>query len=203
MAKIKFRSKLYFSVGVCVALGAGIGATFGNVALGAGLGGETRYAFARAPRITLRGGTPLNVNQVIVGLSVGGTLKSDWYDGLLGPGLLQRYNLIFDYPHARLWLSPRTLVPHSTQFDASGLTVFAEGPDLQQFTVRDVVEGGPGAAAGVHLGDTILAMNGTPATGLTLSAVRSLLSRPAGTVQLQLRGVDGDREVTVSLQRQL
>lgn len=50
MAKIKFRSKLYFSVGVCVALGAGIGVTFNNVALGAGLGAVLGIIMSAAPK---------------------------------------------------------------------------------------------------------------------------------------------------------
>ncbi len=50
MAKIKFRSKLYFSIGVCTALGAGIGATFGNLAIGAGLGAALGAILSAAPK---------------------------------------------------------------------------------------------------------------------------------------------------------
>jgi hypothetical protein len=50
MAKIKFRSKLYFSLGVCIALGAGIGATMGNVAVGAGLGAVLGIILSAAPK---------------------------------------------------------------------------------------------------------------------------------------------------------
>ncbi len=50
MAKIKFRSRLYFSLGVCIALGAGIGATMGNVAIGAGLGAAFGAILSAAPK---------------------------------------------------------------------------------------------------------------------------------------------------------
>ncbi len=50
MAKIKFRSRLYFSLGVCIALGAGIGATMGNVGIGAGLGAAFGAILSAAPK---------------------------------------------------------------------------------------------------------------------------------------------------------
>ena len=50
MAKIKFRSGLYFSLGVCIALGAGIGVALGNVALGAGLGAAFGAILSAAPK---------------------------------------------------------------------------------------------------------------------------------------------------------
>lgn len=50
MAKVRFRAGLYFSVGVCVALGAGIGAALGNVAAGAGLGAVLGIIMSAAPK---------------------------------------------------------------------------------------------------------------------------------------------------------
>ena len=50
MAKIKFRSKLYFSIAVCLALGAGIGATFDHLALGAVLGAVLGIILSAAPK---------------------------------------------------------------------------------------------------------------------------------------------------------
>ena len=50
MAKIKFPARLWFSVGVCVALGAGIGSALGNVAAGAGLGALAGIFLSAAPK---------------------------------------------------------------------------------------------------------------------------------------------------------
>ena len=50
MAQIKFRGRLYFSIGVCVALGAGIGSALGNLALGAGLGALAGIFLSAAPK---------------------------------------------------------------------------------------------------------------------------------------------------------
>lgn len=50
MAKIRFPAKLYFSVGVCIALGAGIGSALGNIAVGAGLGALAGIFLSAAPK---------------------------------------------------------------------------------------------------------------------------------------------------------
>ena len=50
MAKIRFPSRLYFSLGVCVALGAGIGVALGNLPLGAGLGAVLGIVLSAAPK---------------------------------------------------------------------------------------------------------------------------------------------------------
>ena len=50
MPQIKFRARLYFSIGVCVALGAGIGSALGNVAVGAGIGALAGIFLSAAPK---------------------------------------------------------------------------------------------------------------------------------------------------------
>ena len=50
MAKIRFPAKLYFSVGVCTALGAGIGASMDSLAIGAGLGAVVGILLSAAPK---------------------------------------------------------------------------------------------------------------------------------------------------------
>ncbi|HTL98175.1 MAG TPA: hypothetical protein VL181_05165 [Holophagaceae bacterium] len=50
MAKIQFRSKLYFSMGVCIALGAGIGLALGNLPVGVGLGAVLGIVLSAAPK---------------------------------------------------------------------------------------------------------------------------------------------------------
>ena len=70
--------------------------------LGAGVGGATRYAFTRLPRLALGArGDALVTDSLVAGLSVGGTLRSSWYDGLLGADFLKRYRVIFDYSRSR------------------------------------------------------------------------------------------------------
>ena len=86
--------------------------------LGAGVGGETRYAFARLAG--LQAGDGLAATDLIAGLSVNGTLRGGDYDALLGAGFLQRYRVIVDYPHQVMILEPRAPAP-AERFDRSGV----------------------------------------------------------------------------------
>ena len=173
--------------------------------LGAGVGGPTRYAFVRAPRLALgAGGAGLTVDSLLVGLSVGGTIRQSAFDGLLGAEFLRGYRVIFDYRHERLILEPRTPPVPPADFDMSGMFVLAEGPDRRTLVIRDVVEGGPAEAAGLLVGDTIVAIAGRAAAELRLSSVRQMLRAGDGReVAVEISRGGARRNVTVRLRRQV
>jgi len=153
--------------------------------LGAGVGGETRYAFARLAGLTA--GEELAAKDLIAGLSVNGTLRGGDYDALLGAGFLQRYRVIVDYPHQAMILEPREPAP-AERFDRSGVFLVARDPGLGRFVVRDVVAGSPADQAGVRSGDVIEAVDGRAARGLRIWDVRGALSAPGeAVVTLTLR----------------
>ena len=56
-------------------------AGYGNCFGVPNLGGETRFAFARLPRLDLG---PIAARDLVVGVSVGGALKGRTHDALLG-----------------------------------------------------------------------------------------------------------------------
>ena len=149
--------------------------------LGAGVGGATRYAFTRLPRLALgTSGDALVTDSLVAGLSVGGTLRSAWYDGLLGADFLQRYRVIVDYSRKRVILEARTPAVKPAGYDMSGMFLLAYGPGLRTFVIHDLAPGGPAEHAGLAVGDTVLSVNGQPAATLTLGGVRQLLKSGDG-----------------------
>jgi Periplasmic protease len=110
----------------------------------------------------------------VIGMSVGGTLRSTWHEGLLGADFLSRFRLGIDYAHHRLLLS-RT-GGAAEPFDRSGS--FLAGGDLKRIVVRQVLQGGPAQAAGLMPGDEIVSVNGMRAEALGLPAVRERLKAP-------------------------
>jgi hypothetical protein len=169
--------------------------------LGAGVGGETRYKFVRAPRLALDG---LVTDSIVVGLSVGGTLRSDSYDGLLGAEFLRRYRVTFDYPRRRMILAPRDPAVPPAEYDMSGMFLMAGQTDHHRFAVHSLVADGPAAVAGVRRGDVVVAADGRAADEYTLSALRDVLrSQDGRVVRLELDR-DGTRvECAVRLRRQV
>jgi hypothetical protein len=153
--------------------------------LGAGIGGPTRYAFARLPGLKVSEG--IAASNLVVGVSVGGSLRGGGsFDALLGAGFLQRYRLIIDYSRRVMIFEPRAPAPPD-RFDRSGAFVIAEGADYRRFVVQAVVPGSPAAQAGVAAGDVITAVDGHGARGLALWDVRAALSDPqAATARLTL-----------------
>ena len=164
-----------------------------RASLGAGVGGETRYDFARLPQMDVgtrsSSGTALvSIAEPVVGFSVQGTLSSDRYDALLGAGFLERYRVIFDYARHRMILEPRFSLPPRDEFDMSGAFMIADGPTLDRFVVHGVDADSPAAESGVQVGDVVLAANGRAADQLSLDQLRRLLrGGPGRDVTLVLR----------------
>ncbi|MGZ3183514.1 MAG: aspartyl protease family protein [Telluria sp.] len=144
---------------------------------GAGVGGATSYAFARAPRLELAAAPDIGMDRPVVGLSVAGSLRSTWHDGLLGAEFLARFRVGFDYAHGRLWLAPRNNAP--ARFDRSGLFLVGQGPDFRRIVVRQVRPDGPGAMAGLRPGDELVSLDGQPVAAMRLGEVREYLKTPA------------------------
>jgi len=174
-----------------------------TMGLGAGMGGDTHYAFARGMHIALAAAPSIGLDRPVIGLSVGGTLRSDWHDGLLGATFLMRYRVTFDYAHRQMILEP--FADASAQgFDRSGLFLVSAGNDLQDIDVREVVAGSPAAEAGLHAGDRMIAVDGKSVRQWRLWQLRDRLRDPlAGNVHIQVRRADGTAEMMVHLRDQL
>jgi Aspartyl protease/PDZ domain len=89
--------------------------------------------------------------------------------GSVGTGILKRFVVSFDYSRGRmvLTLGKRRNKPDS--YDRAGLWIGRLGTGLQ---VLDVTAGGPAATAGIHPGDTVFSIDGTPAEEIDLPALR-------------------------------
>jgi clan AA aspartic protease (TIGR02281 family) len=118
--------------------------------------------------------------------------------GYLGGGILNRFNLTFDFAGRRLWLEPHSnnrLGPPPQAPVRSGLACRPDG------VVEDVIPDSPAAEAGVLRGDRLLKINGVSVPSLKFEDLkRALRAEPGTRVRLQLQ-TDGrePREVTLIL----
>jgi hypothetical protein len=103
----------------------------------------------------------------------GGGFASDEVAGSIGNAILSRFTVTFDYPHGLLRLSDPVTAPR-LEWDRSGMWLSRYGASLR---VDDVVAGGPAAEAGLQDGDLVVAVDGVPAAGVDLPALRERLSR--------------------------
>jgi hypothetical protein len=170
--------------------------------LGAGMGGATRYAFGRAPLLEIvAANASLKLTEALVGLSVGGTLRSAYYDGLLGADFLARFRVTFDYAQRRMYLQPRVPARPRTELDMSGLYLMSDRA-ARRIIVEEVRLESPARAADVRPGDALVAVDGRPAAALSLAALRRLLRSEDGRAVRLVLARDGvTREVVLTLRR--
>ena len=146
---------------------------------GVGLGQEYKVTFGRIDFVRLGPYKLENVPSVAPGVP------------LIGSTVLRRFRLTFDYRHGRLYLArgPVNALDFSDSSPGSGLDLRegSLGLDVHDVTARSSAE-----AAGLHAGDVIVAIDGTPAADFGVARAQQLLDRP-GTVYLLVVTHQGSR----------
>ncbi len=161
---------------------------------GWGVGGPTLSRLAR-PRALKLG--PMEIAGPVTCLSSAkrGFSSAD-VAGNVGYGVLSRFTVVFDYRRQQVILEKNAAFGRRDAYDKSGLWLHAGDGAWE---VKEVVAGGPGAEAGLAVGDRILAADGkTPAT-LSLPELRARLTDPADGTEVVLRVQRGKEERTVKL----
>ncbi len=156
--------------------------------------GDEQGRVADVPLVSLRGldGTidEAHVETALIGGPLGRTLSSVVdrpVHGLIGYSFLGRYRVGIDYVNQLLWLDPLPAGwEHRPHRDSQiGIQIERRGGEL---TVAGVVRGSPAAAAGMRIGDVLVALAGTPARLLDVaSVIRRLEGPPGSSVTLTLR----------------
>lgn len=114
-------------------------------------------------------------------------------NGILGNELLSRFSIYIDYLNKKLHLKARKRYNKNFKYDKSGLVIFAFGPDLNQFYVKDVFPNTPAQEAGILPGDVIKKVGIWKSTGLTLDKIVELLQKKDGKkikMKLERDGVE-------------
>lgn len=166
-------------------------------AMGAALGGMTTAYVVRLDSMSLG---DVVIPKPVAAYSTDLRRRRD--AGTMGVGLLARFNLIFDYARHRVILEATERSHQPMRYDASGLLVTGAGAEYRAVVVLSVDQNSPASAAGVQPGDSIIMIDGTPASDLGLSAIRERFTQP-GAVRLQLVHQGRPREVLLNLRERL
>jgi hypothetical protein len=119
--------------------------------------------------------------------------------GWIGGAILRKFELVLDFPKDRVLLAPNRDFVFPIESDASGATVTAAGPSLDQFQVHAVSPGSPAAEAGLEPGDQIAWVGNDPASSLTLGELREILSRPGHSPVLVVRRFGKEQKIELHL----
>ena len=96
-------------------------------------------------------------------------------DGLIGSGLLSRFELIIDYVTEHIYIQPTKNWNKEFQYDKSGLLVYAYGKDLDEYYVQKVYENSPAFDAGFKEGDKITKVGFWPLSFYSLQSINKML----------------------------
>jgi predicted aspartyl protease len=142
-----------------------------------GIGGPVYALPARADLLDLGTATAKRPVTFLSQQRTGTSVRKDTA-GNIGFGVLRQFTITFDYPHSQIYFEPNANWGQPDLADRSGLRL--ERSDTA-FTVAFVVDGSPADAAGLQVGDRIVAVDAAPSVSLALDEVRNLLKGAIGS----------------------
>lgn len=161
---------------------------------GEGVGGRENAYFVRVRKLDLGG---IAVHSMVTELSqdTSGATSELSVAGIVGIGILKRFNVVFDYRNRVLYLEKNRNYNRPGVFNRAG---FAPRITAEGLKVISVFQGSPAGDAGIAPGDLILAINGRPSRALDVPFLYELLRQPPGTllrVELLHQGIEKNVEL--------
>jgi aspartyl protease/PDZ domain-containing protein len=168
--------------------------------IGTGVGGTVVGRVARLQAVDVGG---LHVAAPTAGLAERpeGFFGTTMADGTVGAPVFRRTKMILDYARSRVIFEPGGGFEEPYDTDMSGM-MLAAAPG-EPVTVQYVAESGPAAAAGIAVGDTLVAVDGRPARAESLDDIRTAFGEAGTRHRLTVRRSNSTREVVLSLRRMI
>ena len=126
-----------------------------------------------------------------------GALASSAVLGNVGAQVMSKFRLLFDYSHDRIIFEPNATFAERFERASGGLALVAEGKDYRTFRITDLLDNAPAAEAGLQKNDIIAAIDGKPASELTLTRLIEMFERPA-SYKLTVRRGDQTLQLTLT-----
>lgn len=145
-----------------------------------GVGGAGGASHGRIGRVTeLRiGAFKISNPTTLFSEDKEGALASSAVLGNIGAQVASKFRLLLDYGRDRIIFEPNSTFPEGFNRAFSGLAMVAEGKDYRTFRITDLLDNAPAVEAGLRKNDIITAIDGKPATELTLTRLNEMFERP-------------------------
>jgi len=111
--------------------------------------------------------------------------------GLIGNLVLDRFEIIINYPKQELYLKPSKKWKRKFVYDKSGITVIAIGIGDQTFYINNVLKNSPAEKVGLKIGDVIRRINMKPHLLLSHDGITDILRGKTGK-KIKLKVKRGD-----------
>jgi hypothetical protein len=167
---------------------------------GGGFGGTFASTVARMKKMEIG---PFAWDEPVVLLSgaTSGGLASEDYAGNIGNHILERFKATFDYEHHVVYLEPGARFGQRDRFSSAG---FLLGKIAGKVRALQVLEGSPGARAGLRANDEVVGVDRKPLAAYTVDQLSQLFERGADGEKHTLEVVrDGRRKKLKLVLRQM
>jgi hypothetical protein len=167
---------------------------------GGGVGGPTMSETGRVAALTLGG---LEVSRPITALfgdSAGVLSGNGAWIGNIGGEILSRFTVTLDYQHKRMIFEPHagTNTPFEADMAGAGLIL---NDSLTAIVVDYLVPGMPAAEAGLMVGDSVMTIDGQPASAALLRETRKRFRRDGERIVLRVKRGEETKEITFTTRR--
>ena len=167
---------------------------------GRGVGGVVIADVGRAQTFSIGGATLQHPIITLTGDSAGVLSGSSLGDGNIGGDILRRYTVVLDYARKRLIFERHAGSDEPFESDMTGLSMLPAvgGTGL---VVQSVVPGSAAADVGIVAGDTVVAIDNSPATLVQFDAVRPRMLRDGQRLTFTVRRKGMDVELRIVTRR--
>ncbi|MEP6494163.1 MAG: aspartyl protease family protein [bacterium] len=153
--------------------------TFGiEMSNAVGVGGAMTGRVIRLDRLEI-GGLSIHAPTAALPRNGAGFFDVTWADGTIGTPIYERTTLIIDYSRSRAILEPGPEINAPFLYDASGLELVPQASGA--IAVISVATPSAASDAGIEPDDVVISVDGRPATGERLDAIRESLRTPGET----------------------
>ncbi len=165
--------------------------------MGWGIGGPAQGRLARGGRLVL-GGVAVDAPVLRMPAANDGALAIRHVAGNIGGEILRRFVVTFDYARRVVHLVAGESAARPFDVDRSGMWINRRADGA---IVGDVMTGSPADAAGLQVGDVIVAVDGEAASAIGLDALRRRLAESSAgmRITLDVRRVDAEIQAALVL----
>jgi predicted aspartyl protease len=167
---------------------------------GGGVGGAVFSDAGRVASLKLGAAQvsrPITLLAGAAGVTGGG--GADWV-GNIGGEILRRFTVYLDYSNKRIILEPHARTDEPFEADMSGIGLIMDD-SLTMAWIDRVAPGSAAADAGLVAGDTLVRVDGRPATAAAIRELRKRFRRDGERIVLVVRRRGNEKTVTLVLRR--